>query len=165
MRGVRASTGGQGSTGLWARRARAPRYWAALLVACTLVPACGRRVEGPARQQELETIEVPGAIDAGISLAEDVEGKAVVPRKTGVVPSDFPSDFPIYSPSAVVDFGPGFVDLTSTDPSGAVERGIAAAARAAGWQGTGGGWSKGGRRVAVSLGSISGVTTIRLTYS
>jgi hypothetical protein len=129
-----------------------------------LLVACGERTATPARR-ELETVEVPSAIDAGISLADDVQAKPVGERVTGVVPSDFPEDFPIHSPSAVVDFGPGFVELTSTDPLAAVRQGIAAAARAAGWQEASGRYRKGGRSVTVSLGSISGVTTIRLNYS
>ncbi|MGH9465251.1 MAG: hypothetical protein ACRD0X_06355, partial [Thermoanaerobaculia bacterium] len=112
-----------------------------------------------------ETIEVPSAIDAGISLADDVEAKPVGERVTGVVPSDFPADFPIYSPSAVVDFGPGFVELTSTDALAEVRQGLAAAAQAAGWSAEASGrYRKGGRSVTVSLGSISGVTTVRLEY-
>jgi hypothetical protein len=164
MRGLGASTAWQASTRSGSSRASGFAPWAAL-AAALLASSCGAPAERPA-DGELETAELPPAIDAGISLADDVQARPVGKRVAGVMPSEFPGDFPVYSPAAVVDFGPGFVELTSTDSRAAVEAGIGAAARAAGWQAQGGGrYRKGGRSVSVSLGSISGVTTIRLEYT
>lgn len=169
MRGVRASNGRHGSTGISRSLRPLPGLFFLPYLICfaggMLVLGCREKSEAP-KGRELDTVEVPSAIDDGISLADDVEAKPVGKRTTGVVPSDFPESFPIYSPSAVVDFGPGFVALTSTDPVGEVRQGIAAAAAASGWQTEAAGrYRKAGRRVAVSFGSISGVTTIRLDYS
>lgn len=133
------------------------------LLGAALFVACGGEAKAPGRA-ELETVEVSGAIDAGISLADDVAARPVGERVAGVVPSGFPDDFPVYSPASVVDFGPGFVELTSTDPLARVRQRLGAAAQAAGWRSETAGYRKGDRQIGVRLGQLSGLTTIRLDY-
>ncbi len=139
-----------------------------LALACLLAASLlGCRERGaPQRGEKLETIEVGGGLGEGISLEGDVQAKPPGERVAGVVPSDFPEDFPVYSPSTVVDFGPGFVLLTSSDPVGTVASRLAASAAAAGWRDEGGGrFRQGGRRVEAMLSETSGVTHLRLEYT
>lgn len=131
------------------------------LAALALALACA----GPAEKKtaKLETEEVPEPIDAGISLQNDVQAKAPGESVAGVLPGDFPADFPVYSPASVVDFGPGFVELHSPDPSAKVRAWLVASAARAGWSG-GGPYTKAGRTVTVDVSGAAGGTTLHISY-
>lgn len=127
-----------------------------------LALACGGRAaeRGVA---ELETEEVPEPIDAGISLENDVQARDPGEAVAGVLPGEFPADFPVYSPASVVDFGAGYVELHSPDPPSAVRAWLAAAAARSGWSGANP-YTKAGRTVTVDITGAAGGTTIRATY-
>lgn len=127
-----------------------------------LALGCGTREAGR-EVPKLETEEVPEPVDAGISLENDVQARAPGKAVAGVLPGDFPPDFPVYSPATVVDFGPGFVELLSPDPPATVRAWLAASAARAGWSG-GNPYSKAGRTVTVDISASSGGTTLRASY-
>ena len=58
-----------------------------------------------ASPQELKTVEVASPIDADLSFDDDIQPAGRAPELSGVLPSDFPADFPVYKPASVVDFG------------------------------------------------------------
>jgi hypothetical protein len=127
-----------------------------------LALGCGTR-EAEREVPKLETEEVPDPIDAGISLENDVQARAPGKAVAGVLPGDFPPDVPVYSPTSVVDFGPGFVELHSPDPPSEVRAWLAASAARAGWSGSGT-YTKAGRTVSVDVTGSSSGTTLRATY-
>ncbi|MEZ5330762.1 MAG: hypothetical protein R2991_01640 [Thermoanaerobaculia bacterium] len=133
----------------------------ALILLLAVALGCGAAPEK--KTLELETEEVSEPIDAGMSLEDDVQAKATSESLAGVLPSDYPSDFPVYRPSSVVDFGPGFVELHTPDAPAAVRRWLAASAARAGWSGSGP-YTKAGRTVTVDVTGSAGGTTLRLSY-
>jgi hypothetical protein len=137
--------------------ARAP----AVLLLLLAVVGCGG--ESERGSLELETETVPEPVDAGISLENDVQAKPPGEAVAGVLPGDFPPDFPVYSPASVVGFGPGFVELHSPVPPATVRAWLTAATARAGWAGSGP-YSKQGRTVTVEVTASAGGTTLRFTY-
>jgi hypothetical protein len=85
------------------RRAACRRLGVLVAAAVVLGSACQRPQHGG---DDLDTVEVRPAPESTIEVKDDVQA----PEKgttglTGVVPADFPSDVPLYSPASITDFG------------------------------------------------------------
>lgn len=77
--------------------------FAALLLAWT--SAC-QRPRQDASAGDLDTVEVKPAPESSIEVKDDVKApERGTTGLTGVVPADFPSDVPLYSPASITDFG------------------------------------------------------------
>jgi hypothetical protein len=149
-----------------------PRASALLLGVAVMLAGC------PAERapESLETEEVGAPIDAELSFEEDRQAVQRAPTLSGVLPSDFPSDFPLYKPATVVDFGDlgagrYYVALFSPDPKAKVESYVNAAAPRAGWSLRSASPDAGefdfrghGRSVRVRISSAAGGTEMRVEY-
>ena len=148
------------------------------LLSAMLVPAvllgCGRSEPKPRKPKELETVDVGSGYDADLSTSTDPRERRIESELGGVLPSDFPADMPIFSPSSIVDFGqPGgsgrFVEVDTPVPRSEVTSSLGARIERAGWAvdsvGEGGNtYSNEGRRVRVILTDIGSGTRIRYEY-
>jgi hypothetical protein len=139
-----------------------------LLVACGEAPAPGR--EGP-----LETVEVGPPPDAELSLDEEVQAEVQRIRTGGVLPADFPSDFPTYPRSSLVDFGVSpagdrFLLFDSGDRADGVQEAMSDRLRRAGWSpvagegGPGTAYARGGRAVRLEIRGEKAGSAILLYY-
>lgn len=126
--------------------------------------------------QELETMEVTGPLDAELSFDEDIQAVQRAPELSGVLPSDFPADFPIYKPASVVDFGElgggrYYAVLFTPDNRRKVDRFVNAEAPRAAWslrsseRDAGRSvFSKGGLTMKVEVSAAKGGTELRFEY-
>jgi hypothetical protein len=141
-----------------------------LLVALALAGCPAERAP-----EELETEQVGGPIDAELSFEEDRRAVQRAPTLSGVLPSDFPADFPLYKPATVVDFGEvgsgWYVVLFTPDGRSAVQQFVNAAAPRAGWSLQSAEPDRGafvfrnaGRTVRVAVSDESGGTELRIEY-
>jgi hypothetical protein len=152
------------------RRSVCPRPAAFFLLlglgACA--PAPPPAAEKPA---ELETVDVTAAPDAALSTADDaVERRANPNALAGALPDGFPSDIPVYHPSSLVDFAPrpeggAVVVFASPAPADSVASAMQQKLRAAGWQaGGGGGWTKAGRKLRLTVDSTAAGARFRIEF-
>jgi len=137
--------------------------------------ACGRKMgPGSDESKPLETVEVDEGPEAALTTEYD-EFAAPRPAQemAGVLPSDFPSDVPIFSPSSLVDFGsPGgerYVELDTSAPMNGVRASLESQLSNAGWRSTGSSgearvFTKAGRELRVVLQDLSAGTRIRYEY-
>ncbi len=146
-----------------------------MLLSLLAVGACGKgKSSDGGESKPLETVDVDEGPEAGLTTEND--GFAA-PRPTqemaGILPSDFPSDIPVFSPSSLVDFGsPGverYVELDTPAPIQGVRASLEAQLASAGWTGSGPGeetllFSKAGRQLRVVLEDLSAGTRIRYEY-
>ncbi len=137
-----------------------------LLAAALLASFAGCREAAPPAQ--LATEEVGASPTDHLGPDGDRVAEARAPELVGVAPSSFPSDFPLFAPASVVDFGgagPRFLHLRTTEPRSAVERFLLRRAPAAGWSERGGAWHKGEAEVRVRIEQRrAGDTLIVLEY-
>ena len=137
--------------------------------------ACGRRM-GPGSDdaKPLETVDVDVGPEAAFTTEHD-EFAAPRPAQemAGVLPSDFPSDVPVFSPSSLVDFGsPGgerYVELDTSVPMNGVRASLQSQLSSAGWSisdsnGEATVFVKAGRELRVVLQDLSAGTRIRYEY-
>lgn len=140
---------------------------ALLCVLAIAVLGCGADA-APRPDAELETTDVTAQPDATASLAGDVvaapraEGAGAV---AGALPSDFPRDVPLPSPSSLVDFSssPGLRSLTLESPLApeAARAEYEARLRAAGFrEDPRGGWSARGHALSFSVESFHGAARL-----
>ena len=146
------------------------RWTVALAGLLALAPACGRRPEAAAGAGEaLETVEVTPQPDSEASLEnEPVEVRRAAPSSgvAGALPESFPRDVPLPMPSSLVDF----VAEAGHDPAVTLElqsapetarRAYEAQLVAAGFERAGDGlWTRGARRVRVSVTDFAGAARI-----
>ena len=137
--------------------------------------ACGRKMgPGSDESKPLETVEVDEGPEAALTTEYD-EFAAPRPAQemAGVLPSDFPSDVPVFSPSSLVDFGsPGgerYVELDTSAPLNGVRASLESQLSNAGWRSTGSSgeamvFTKAGRELRVVLQDLSAGTRIRYEY-
>jgi hypothetical protein len=153
-----------------ARRLRSPLPIALLV----LLFACGEAPE-PGREGPLETVEVGPPPDAELSLDEEVQAEIRRIRTGGVLPGDFPADFPTYPRSSLVDFGvsPGgesFLLFDSGDRADAVQEAMSELLRRAGWSpvagagGPGTAYARGGSTVRLEIRGEKAGSAILLYY-
>lgn len=139
-----------------------------------LMIACGRSESKPKVSKELETVEVGAGYDANLSTEADKRERRVTADMGGVLPSDFPSQMPIFTPSSIVDFGqPGgsdnYVVVDTPVPRNEVASLLATRIERAGWsvdaigdEGTI--YIREGRRVRVILNDLGSGSRIRYEY-
>lgn len=167
------STAQQVSTQGGGRRTSMRLLGFALLV-LVVVGACGRKTEpGSDEPQPLEMVEVDEGPEADFTTEFD-EFAAPRPAEemAGVLPSDFPSDVSVFSPSSIVDFGsPGdrFVELDTPVPVERVRLSLESQLSKAGWssassEGEALVFTKTGRQLRVVLVDLSAGTRIRYEY-
>lgn len=130
---------------------------------------CSPSESKPAEPKELETVDVDGGLDAQLSTEHDERAKQVGVELGGVLPSDFPEGMPVFSPSSVVDFGPGFVELDTPVPAGEVRSSLGGQIQRSGWTvdsiGDGGSsYSRDGFGVRVAVTDVGSGTRIRYEY-
>lgn len=140
-----------------------------------LLGACGRGA-GPGSDEvkPLETVDVDEGPEAALTTEHD-EFAAPRPAQeiAGILPSDFPSDVPVFSPSSLVDFGsPGterYVELDTSAPIGRVRSSVESDLSSSGWSSSGSAsealvFVKAGRELRVVLRDLSPGTRIRYEY-
>lgn len=117
---------------------------------------------------ETEVVEPPpeAAIDPSLDAQAPQRQAAGL---AGAVPSDFPSDFPLYRPATVIDFGESAAGrrtlaLRTPDPPAAVRSHLEAELVALGWTREGDRWSSGGRTVTMRIEPLPGGSRIDLEY-
>ena len=122
----------------------------------------------------------PGeAVDVTASPVENLttEYDEVAPERddeqlSGVLPTGFPADVPVYTPSSLIEFGEGgsgrFVLLATPDPNDVVRGSYRATLESAGWTPSGGGreerFSKGDRLIKVEVRIKGSGSEIRIAY-
>jgi hypothetical protein len=144
------------------------RLGAAVLVLVAL-PACDRSAGNSGETKPLETVDVDGGFDAGLTTDFDERAKPVEIDMGGVLPSDFPQEMPVFSPSSIIDFGPGFVEVDTPVPVTEVQTSLGVQIRRAGWAvdsiGDGGSvYTRGAYRVRVLVRDAGTGTRIRYEY-
>lgn len=154
---------------LWSRPTRFACR--AALVGSALSLACGgsSRSEIPLGEEPLETVRIEEPADAVFDPASDVREERDGPSFAGVLPADFPSDLPIYEPSALVDYGVDFVELSTSASASQILASLREKARAQGWTSTatdsGLSLSKSGRRASVVVRRApSGESLVRIQH-
>ena len=140
----------------------------ALLMAMTCV-ACDRSAPKSKEPMELETVDVGGGPDAALTTEFDERAKRVEIEMGGVLPSDFPEGMPIFSPSSVVDLGPGYVEMDTPVTLNEVRSSLGAQIQRAGWTvesigDEGSLYSRNGQQVRVELLDPGSGTRIRYRY-
>jgi hypothetical protein len=131
--------------------------------------ACERSTGNAKTPKELETVDVGGGFDAGLTTEFDEKARQVAIELGGVLPSDFPAAMPTLSPASVVDFGPGFVELDTPLPLSEAQSSLGGQIQRAGWTidsvGEGGSlYSRDGQKVRVTLAAAGTGTRIRYEY-
>lgn len=146
-----------------------------VMLSLLFVGACGKRTgPGSDDSKPLETVEVDEGPEAAFTIEND-EFAAPRPAQemAGVLPSDFPADVPVFSPSSLVDFGsPGgerYVELDTSAPLNGVRKSLESQLSNAGWSNSGSTgettlFVKAGRELRVVLRDLSAGTRIRYEY-
>jgi len=144
-----------------------------LVLGLLLVLALGCTKE-PKAEDELETVDVRSGTE--VDTGSDVKAVKEGPTLTGVLPSHFPKDLPLYLPASLVDYGDTAkgrktVSLLTPDPLSDVRRALLARLRDAGWNPSAGAGEaevvvlqKGGRPAWLYLGKASTGTLYRYEY-
>ncbi|MEL7060495.1 MAG: hypothetical protein AAGN46_10755 [Acidobacteriota bacterium] len=141
----------------------------ALLVAL-LTAACtgeGKHADTPAPLEAEDVVGLPSP-----SIEDDVQAPPPAARLSGVLPTDFPEDLPVFVPASLIAFGDSASgrDATLLTNRGLAEvrSGLGAQLDAAGWQrravGDGFELTKGARRASIRLESDGSATTILYQY-
>jgi hypothetical protein len=112
---------------------RSPR-WQLLVLLLPFLFACGGE-EAP-KEERLETVDVAPPLT--LETADDPRQAAPEPQLSGVLPTDFPSDLPLYLPASLVDSettaSGASVTLLTGAPLSRVRDELFERARAQGWQ-------------------------------
>ena len=146
-----------------------------VLSSLLMVGACGgNKTPGDEASKPLETVDVDEGPEAGLTTEFDEYAAArPVQEMAGILPSDFPSDVAVFSPSSLVDFGsPGterFVELDTSAPIEGVRATLESQLSSSGWRSSGSGgdvltFTKAGRQLRVVLQDLSAGTRIRYEY-
>jgi len=146
-----------------------------MLLSLLVVGACGKGKSSDSGEwKPLETVEVDEGPEAGLTTENDgFAAPRPAQEMAGILPSDFPSDIPVFSPSSLVDFGsPGverYVELDTSAPIRGVRASLESQLANAGWSSSGSSeetllFSKAGRQLRVVLGDLSAGTRIRYEY-
>lgn len=146
-----------------------------VMLSLFFVGACGRKMgPGDGESKPLETVDVDMGPEAALTTEHD-EFAAPRPAQemAGVLPSDFPSDVPVFSPSSLVDFGSPetqrYVELDTSAPMSGVRASLESQLSNAGWSRSGSNaeaivFVKAGRELRVVLLDLSAGTRIRYEY-
>jgi hypothetical protein len=146
----------------------ASTHWLLLVFVVSL--ACGR-ASGPA-EKPLETVEVAPPPDAGASMADDPQSKAIGQRFSGVLPADFPKNIPLSPDWSLADFGAAGAGrryatlVIPTDVASARSR-LVTLLQASGWQVAGADdsrWRAGDREIRLAFTPAGKTTRARIEY-
>ena len=134
-----------------------------------LVLGCARSQTDQRRPREIETVDVGSGYDAELTTEEDERARHVELDMGGVLPSDFPGDLPVFTPSSIVDFGPGFVEVDTPVPESEVRSSIGPQLERSGWTVAASDtdamtFRRSGRSVQIHLSPIGSGTRIRYVY-
>jgi hypothetical protein len=143
-----------------------------LSISFAVLVSCGRSpAPAPERASELPTVDVTAAPDAAYSTADDrVERRADPAALAGALPDGFPPDIPVFRPSSLIDFTPlpqGGYEVVFAAPASAaaVSETLGQRLRDAGWKAESGGrWSKGGRKLGLSVEGSAAGSRIRMEF-
>ena len=128
---------------------------------------------GPPDEAEIETVDVRPSRTSLLTTAYDVEAPERHEAFTGVLPSDFPSDLPLYDPSNLTDFGDHgrarFVLLFTPDAATMVRDRMRGELARSGWalidgsleRGT---WRRGSQSVILDINDARPGTEIHIEY-
>lgn len=142
-------------------------------VVLCLVAAAGCPGSGSSESGEIETVDVRPSRTSMLTTAYDVEAPERREAFTGVLPSDFPSDLPVYDPSNLTDFGDEdrsrFVLLFTPDAVTMVRDRMRGELAQSGWaliegsleRGT---WRRGSQSVVLDIHDARPGTEIRIEY-
>lgn len=141
----------------------------ATLVSLGLI-ACGE--PEPTTVEAGEPVEVtPSPVENLTTEYDEVAPEQPQEQFGGVLPSGFPADVPVYTPSSLVEFGEGggrFVLLATPDAADAVRTSYRMTLESAGWQPAGGGreqrFTKDERTLRVEVRDAGGASEIRIAY-
>jgi hypothetical protein len=121
----------------------------------------------------IETVDVRPSRTTLLTTAYDVEAPERRGAFTGVLPSDFPSDLPLYDPSSLTDFGDHgrarFVLLFSPDAATMVRDRMRGELARSGWALIEGGmqrgtWRRGSQSLILDIQDARPGTEIRIEY-
>ena len=124
-------------------------------------------------QGEIEMIEVAPSRTSVLTTAYDEAAPERQEAFSGVLPSDFPADLPLYDPSNLTDFGgeggARFVLLFTPDAATMVRDRMRAELARSGWAlidggGERGTWRRGSRSVILDVRDARPGTEIRVEY-
>lgn len=142
-----------------------PALTAALLVAGA---SCARGPAPEPGEAPLPTVNVAPSLDAGASTEADPRAAPrPVEAISGVLPSDFPRDFPLPAGGSIVDLGSApsrYVVLRYGAPANDVLRRVSGLAQSRGWVRDQNRYSRSGREVRISTTSRGVATELRLDY-
>lgn len=159
--------GPEGSNPPARRHSISGRLGLVLVVAAISTLACfGGSGESSGVKEIIDVRDLPQ-----VDTSQDPQAVARKPTLVGILPSDFPSDLPLYLPASLVDFGanPRSVDLLSPHSPGRVRPELFRLIRGGGWtlEESGGGSStlrKGSRQVRLKIGEGKPGTLYRFEY-
>ena len=136
-----------------------------------LALACGRSDE--AGEGEIETIDVVPGRTSLLTTAYDETAPVRQETFSGVLPSDFPSDLPLYDPSSLTDFGDAgggrYVLMFTPDTATMVRDRMGSELTGTGWaridgnteRGT---YRRGSQSVIIEISDANPGTEIRVEY-
>lgn len=139
--------------------------WLSILCGAVLwLLACGGDPAPEMDRQPSKTIDVQPVIEE-VEITGDPQAVARQPTLSGVLPSDFPSDVPLFLPASLIDFGgtaEGLRSVSLATPVGQskVDAQLTALLNEAGWRAGGGQgetrrFSKGERTVRLRIEGAS----------
>ena len=146
-----------------------PRTRSAALVLAGLALGGCRRPAPPAEPQGLETVAVAPNIDAAADASGDPKAKAARAEALGgVLPSDFPRQFPLPPGGSIVDLGEAdgrsFVVIHFGTPANDVLRKVSGLAQSRGWTREGDTYRLGALEVIARATARGMATELRLEY-
>ena len=141
-----------------------------LAIVLVLAVGCGGGESGG--RAEIETVDVRPSRTSVLTTAYDEAAPERREAFSGVLPSDFPGDLPLYDPSNLTDFGREdgrFVLLFSPDAATMVRDRMRAELARSGWtlidgaaeRGT---WRRGSQSVVIAITDARPGTEIRIQY-
>lgn len=91
--------------------------------------------------KEIDTVDVTPGLE--VDTSGDEQARARQPALSGILPTDFPRDLPLYLPASLVDYGESeagrpTVTLLTADEISRVRRDLHAKLAAAGWESSSG---------------------------
>lgn len=141
-----------------------------MLVTALALMACGS--PEPATVDAGEPVEVTASPVENLTTEHDeVAPQRPQEQMAGVLPSGFPADVPVYTPSSLVEFGEGggrFVLLATPNAADSVRTSYRMTLESAGWSHAGGGreqrFTKDDRTLRVEVRSTGGGSEVRIAY-
>ena len=128
---------------------------------------CAREPAAKPAEAPLPTVDVTPHVDSGASTEADPRAAArPVETISGVLPGDFPRDFPLPAGGSIIDLGaaPSFVVLRYGAPANDVLRRVSGLAQSRGWTREQNRYTRGSHEVRISATAQGLATDLRLDY-